>query len=99
MGESTLIEPKTPVHDSLDLHNSDTLGRSLVDFKLEGHNYGQWSRSMHLSPSAKNKLGLIDGSIKAPSPTDSKFSQQNSHSGSAAMIWFCHGFFMLSIQT
>ncbi|CAL9028582.1 unnamed protein product, partial [Prunus brigantina] len=57
MGETTLAEPKTTIHDPLDLHNSDTPGLSLVNFKLEGHNYGQWSRSMHLSLSAKNKLG------------------------------------------
>ena len=61
------------ITDPLTLHHSDTPGLTLVNAPLKGNNYGQWSRSMRLSLSAKNKLGLIDGSIKAPPPTDDKF--------------------------
>ncbi|CAL2263120.1 unnamed protein product [Prunus armeniaca] len=74
MSESKSTETAPISSDALSLHNSDTLGLSLVNIKLEGHNYGQWSRSMHLSLSAKNKLGLVDGSVKAPSSNDPKFS-------------------------
>ena len=74
MSESQSTETTPISSDPLSLHNSDTPGLSLVNIKLEGHNYGQWSRSMHLSLSAKNKLGLVDGSVKAPSSNDPKFS-------------------------
>ncbi|CAL2263145.1 unnamed protein product [Prunus armeniaca] len=74
MSESKSTETAPISSDPLSLHNSDTLGLSLVNIKLEGHTYGQWSRSMHLSLSAKNKLGLVDGSVKAPSSNDPKFS-------------------------
>ncbi|XP_016647144.1 PREDICTED: uncharacterized protein LOC107880362 [Prunus mume] len=73
MTESNTTKPTDTSSDPLSLHNSDTPGLSLVNFKLEGHNYGQWSRSMHLSLSAKNKLGFVDGSVKTPSSDDSKF--------------------------
>ncbi|CAL9000181.1 unnamed protein product [Prunus brigantina] len=73
MAESNTTKPTDTSSDPLSLHNSDTPGLSLVNFKLEGHNYGQWSRSMHLSLSAKNKLGFVDGSVKTPSSDDSKF--------------------------
>ncbi|KAJ8747054.1 hypothetical protein K2173_014537 [Erythroxylum novogranatense] len=59
--------------DPLTLHHSDTPGLTLVNTLLDGRNYGEWSRSMHLSLSAKNKLGLIDGTVKAPPTTDPKF--------------------------
>ncbi|KAL2461880.1 Retrotransposon gag protein [Abeliophyllum distichum] len=59
--------------DPLTLHHSDTLGLTLINTPLDGHNYGQWSCSMRLSLSAKNKLGLIDGIITAPPSTDAKF--------------------------
>ncbi|CAL9004377.1 unnamed protein product [Prunus brigantina] len=73
MAESKSTELTLTLSDPLALHNSDTPGLSLVNIKLEGHNYSQWSRSMNLSLSAKSKLGLIDGSIKAPSSNDTKF--------------------------
>ena len=50
--------------DALFLHPSDHPGLILVAKLLEGDNYGQWSRSMKIALSAKNKLGFIDGTIK-----------------------------------
>lgn len=59
--------------DPLTLHHSDTPGLVLVSTLLNGRNYGEWCRSMRRSLSAKNKLGLINGSIEAPPATDAKF--------------------------
>ena len=64
-----MLNSTTIMSDPLTLHHSDTPGLTLVNTLLKGNNYGQWSRSMRLSLSAKNKLGLIDGTIKAPPPT------------------------------
>jgi hypothetical protein len=63
-------EMETSLLDPLILHHSDTPAITLVNKPLNGRNYGEWSRSMRLSLSAKNKLGLIDGTVKAPSADD-----------------------------
>jgi len=60
------------IADPLTLHHSDSLGLVLVSKPLEGHNYGQWSRSMHIALSAKNKLRFIDGTIKPLANTDAR---------------------------
>nr|CAD1839766.1 unnamed protein product [Ananas comosus var. bracteatus] len=67
--------PETSIDDSdpLVLHHSDHPGMLLVSKPLEGYNYGQWSRAMRISLSAKNKIGFVDGSIKVPTPSDLKF--------------------------
>ena len=51
------------------IHLSSHPEMILVSKPLNGENYKTWSRSMKISLSAKNKLGFIDGSIKAPSQT------------------------------
>ncbi|CAL9006318.1 unnamed protein product [Prunus brigantina] len=71
--DSTTLTNSSTISDPLVLHHSDTPGLTLANAPLKGNNYGQWSRSVRLSLSAKNKLGLIDGSIKAPPSTDAKF--------------------------
>jgi hypothetical protein len=65
------MDDNTP--DSLTLHSSDSPGLVLVFKPLERQNYGQWSRSMRIALSAKNKLGFIDGTITPPASTDTKF--------------------------
>ena len=62
------------IADPLTLHHSDSPGFVLVSKPLEGHNYGQWSRSMRIALSAKNKLGFIDGTIKPLVNTDARFA-------------------------
>ncbi|KAH1118806.1 hypothetical protein GYH30_047547 [Glycine max] len=57
----------------LTLHNSDNPSIILVSQLLEPHNYGQWSWAMRISLSAKNKIGIIDKSIKKLSSTDKAF--------------------------
>lgn len=56
------------------IHHSDHTGLVLVPKTLDGNNYGQWSRAMRMGLSAKNKIGFIDGTIKAPSPLDTKYA-------------------------
>ncbi|KAL5758614.1 hypothetical protein ACOSP7_021225 [Xanthoceras sorbifolium] len=66
-------EREATLPDPLVLHHSDTPGLTLVNTPLDGRNYGEWSRSMRLSLSAKNKLGLIDGTEKAPPVTNARY--------------------------
>ncbi|CAJ2654029.1 unnamed protein product [Trifolium pratense] len=63
-------ENATEDENPLKLHNSDSPSLILVSKLLEPNNYGQWSRAMQISLSAKNKIGLIDGSIPKPSSTN-----------------------------
>jgi hypothetical protein len=46
----------------------------LVSKLLEGDNYSTWSRAMRIALGAKNKIGLVDGSIKPPSSEDANFA-------------------------
>ncbi|XP_020419788.1 uncharacterized protein LOC109950566 [Prunus persica] len=73
----TLSEKKlTEVMDFNDpyyIHPSDHTGHAIVTRPLEGDNYATWSRAMIMSLEAKNKLGFVDGTIKAPSAKDPKY--------------------------
>jgi hypothetical protein len=60
------------ISDLLTVHHSDLPELVLVSKPIEEHNYGQWSRSIRIALSAKNKLGFIDGTIKPPASTDAK---------------------------
>ncbi|GAB2270057.1 hypothetical protein Dimus_038818 [Dionaea muscipula] len=70
--EATSHKTTEDPHDPLILHPSDTPGLKLVNILLDGHNYGEWSRSMRLSLNAMNKLEIVDGTIKAPPSGDPK---------------------------
>ncbi|KAF3639997.1 hypothetical protein FXO38_22347 [Capsicum annuum] len=48
------------------LHPTDSPRKSLVKSIIEGKGYWGWIRSILITLSAKNKLGFIDGSCKAP---------------------------------
>ncbi len=48
-------------------NNGDNLGIHIVLDLLTGDNYQSWRRSMTTSLSAKNKLGLVNGTISQPS--------------------------------
>ncbi|KAM1873618.1 hypothetical protein ACFX13_007429 [Malus domestica] len=56
------------------LHPSDQPGNILVSKTLQGDNYSTWSRVMRISLSAKNKLGLVDGTIDPHAKTDKQFA-------------------------
>ncbi|KAG7556653.1 Retrotransposon Copia-like N-terminal [Arabidopsis suecica] len=55
------------------LHSSDHPGLTIVSHILDGTNYNSWSIAMKISLDAKNKLGLVDGSLLRPSETDAGF--------------------------
>lgn len=55
------------------LHHGDSPGTILVSQLLVGDNYPTWPHSMEMTLSAKNKIGLIDGSIVKPDTSDSHF--------------------------
>ncbi|CAL8994074.1 unnamed protein product, partial [Prunus brigantina] len=48
-------------------HLIDHPGLLLVTKLLNGDNYPTWKRSMIIALTAKNKIGFVNGSIKAPS--------------------------------
>ena len=73
MEETKVVETMIDVSNPLVLHH---LGHSRIVFVsklLEGYNYRQWSRAMHISLSAKNKIKFINGSIEALASIDPKF--------------------------
>ena len=67
-------EKSTENPDPYVIHNSDHTGLMLATKPLDGNNYGQWSRAMCMGLSANNKIGFIDGTIKAPSTEDTKYA-------------------------
>jgi len=48
-------------------HHSDHPGLILISKLLNGDNYSTWKRAMTLALNSKNKLGFVNGSIRAPS--------------------------------
>ncbi|KAJ4700998.1 Retrovirus-related Pol polyprotein from transposon TNT 1-94 [Melia azedarach] len=70
----SIEEKEATLPDPMVLHHSNTPGLTLVNTPLDRCNYEQWSHSMCLSLSAKNKLGLIDETVKTPPVTDAGFS-------------------------
>ncbi|XP_070679241.1 uncharacterized protein [Malus domestica] len=67
-----ITKPDEEFSDPYTIHHSDHTGLILVSKTLDGNNYGQWSRAMCMGLSAKNKIGFIDGTIKAPPLLDTK---------------------------
>ena len=68
------LEMATDLSNPFLLHPSDQPGNILVSKTLQGDNYNTWSRAMRISLSAKNKLGLVDGTIDPPAETDKQFA-------------------------
>ncbi|XP_060198414.1 uncharacterized protein LOC132627217 [Lycium barbarum] len=52
------------------IHSSDIPGPCFVGTPFSGSGYGGWKRGMTVSLSAKNKIGLVDGSCPKPSSDD-----------------------------
>lgn len=63
------------------LQNVDHPGLILISKKLTGtENYGPWKRSLSIALSAKNKLGIINGTVVKPeesSPLSSQWDKVN----------------------
>jgi hypothetical protein len=58
---------KTNISSLYFTHHSDHPGLILISKPLNGDNYSTWKRAMTLALNSKNKLGFVNGSIKAPS--------------------------------
>nr|XP_009759828.1 PREDICTED: uncharacterized protein LOC104212305 [Nicotiana sylvestris] len=86
---SNITETPTPTHNSSStttgngntidsthpffLHASDAPWMILVNTPFDGRGYAEWSRSILISLSAKNKLCFIDGSCPMPTLIDPTF--------------------------
>lgn len=57
---------ESPNHP-LYLHHSDQPGAVLVPQPLVEDNYSTWIQSMTMALTVKNKLGIVDGTVKKPS--------------------------------
>ncbi|KAL5767593.1 hypothetical protein ACOSQ2_014376 [Xanthoceras sorbifolium] len=65
---STSTDPsKVNVSNPYFTHHSDHPGLVLISKPLNGENYSTWKKAMTLALNSKNKLGFVNGSIKAPS--------------------------------
>ncbi|CAL5321219.1 unnamed protein product [Camellia sinensis] len=64
--KDSMVEPSSPLF----IHPSDHPGFFLVSKRLDGNNYATWRRSMVIALTAKNKLGFVNGTIKAPHTTE-----------------------------
>ncbi|KAL6219349.1 hypothetical protein ACLB2K_007108 [Fragaria x ananassa] len=58
---------KSDTYNPYFIHHPDHPGLVLVSKPLDGNNYASWCRAMSKSLNAKNKLGFVNGTIKAPS--------------------------------
>ncbi|CAO2825065.1 unnamed protein product [Amaranthus hypochondriacus] len=56
------------------LHPSDHAGTKLVSTQFDGTGYSDWTRSMLISLTAKNKMSFVDGTLPEPSPSSSDHS-------------------------
>nr|XP_011461971.1 PREDICTED: uncharacterized protein LOC105350760 [Fragaria vesca subsp. vesca]XP_011468363.1 PREDICTED: uncharacterized protein LOC105352573 [Fragaria vesca subsp. vesca]XP_011470737.1 PREDICTED: uncharacterized protein LOC105353368 [Fragaria vesca subsp. vesca] len=63
LNDSFKAEPSNPYF----IHHSDHPGLVLVSKLLNGDNYSGWKRAMVRALNSKNKLGFVNGSVKAPS--------------------------------
>ncbi|KAI9165036.1 hypothetical protein LWI28_006378 [Acer negundo] len=65
---STSIDPsKVNISNPYFTHHSDHPGLILISKPVNRDNYSTWKRAITLALNSKNKLGFVNGSIKAPS--------------------------------
>ena len=61
-----MIEPSSPLY----LHPSDNPGATITTCVFNGENYDMWEKAVKNALRAKNKLGIIDGTINKPKGED-----------------------------
>ena len=66
-GTSKSDASKSDISNPYFTHHSDHPGLVLISKPLNEDNYSAWHRAMTLALNAKNKLGFLNGTIKAPS--------------------------------
>ena len=57
-----MIEPSSPLY----LHPSDNPGATITTCVFNGENYDMWEKAVKNALRAKNKLGIIDGTVNKP---------------------------------
>ncbi|XP_068309828.1 uncharacterized protein [Pyrus communis] len=77
---------KSPNHP-LYLHHSDQPGAVLVPQPLVEDNYSTWVQSMTMALTVKNKLGLVDGTVKKPSEDEHEELQQWNRCNNLVKTW------------
>ncbi|KAM1344866.1 hypothetical protein TB2_033781 [Malus domestica] len=69
------------------LHHSDQPGAILVPQPLMEDNYSTWVQSMSMALIVKNKLGLVNGTIKEPSSNNPEELQQWNRCNNLVKTW------------
>lgn len=54
------------LHNPLNIIASDSPSQALVTKLFDGTSFQSWKRSVKIAPSARNKLGLVNGDIQKP---------------------------------
>ncbi|XP_050209446.1 uncharacterized protein LOC126660145 [Mercurialis annua] len=69
------------------LHHADQPGAILVPQLLVEDNYNTWNKSMTMALTVKNKIRLVNGSIKEPDDEESEEHQQWNCCNDLAKTW------------
>ncbi|XP_031127804.1 uncharacterized protein LOC116029896 [Ipomoea triloba] len=70
---ATIFDPNDRTNP-LYLHPNESPSLQLVTVQLEGRsNYHAWARAMEMALKSKNKLVLVNGTMRIPSELDSKY--------------------------
>ncbi|XP_020413091.1 uncharacterized protein LOC109947459 [Prunus persica] len=77
---------ESPNHP-LYLHYSDQPGAVLVPQSLVEDNYSTWVQSMTMALTVKNKLGLVDGTVKKPNEDEHEELQQWNRCNNLVKTW------------
>lgn len=93
-GESSEVVADSPplpisINGSSSGPSSDHHSVAITAFKLNGHNFIPWSRSIQMLIRGKGKIGFIDGSLVQPSTSDPSFSSWDMNN-SLVMSWLIH---------
>nr|GMD76732.1 Retrovirus-related Pol polyprotein from transposon RE1 [Ipomoea batatas] len=59
------------------LHSGESPSLVLVSTLLDGGNYQAWSRTVKMALVSKNKLGFVDGTIKAPNKDEAHYTEHH----------------------
>jgi len=78
-----IIEPHSPYY----LHPSEGPGALITAVVFDGKNYDLWEKAIHTALKAKNKLEIIDRTLKRPKPNENEeFSEYHAWDIANSMI-------------
>ncbi|VFQ80665.1 unnamed protein product [Cuscuta campestris] len=87
--ENSITRGTIDIHSELYLHPMESPSFVLASQKLNAENFSQWRRSAEIALSARNKLGFVTGSTKAPDPS-SPLYQQWIRCNNLVISWILH---------